>query len=305
MENTEDTKAVVKQVDLNKADELMGEMFAHTRKHLPKDLEGWVFRGQMDASWNLEPSVFRKGALDKYQNLFLESGHDKWQALENEMAIIDRFAAMVDSHGFQVPGNNEALRTTVSEARFDRLPHTLWEGVYALAQHYGVPTRLLDWSHKTLVGAYFACNLAAEYASDFRHGTSKQVKPPTRFAFWALNRQRTESEVSSLDIATDFIAAPAALIPNLKAQAGLFSVLRFAKNGAGRTPNSYRPPDLNLWLEGQKWSGEPLLYKFTLPIGQAGRLLAMLADADITAATVFPGLHSLELAMYETTLHRP
>jgi len=80
--------------------------------------DSW-FRGHIDDAWTLRPSVFRDRG---------------W--LEAEADMIKRFRQAVTSRIRCQPSND-------------------W-GWVCLAQHHGVPTRLLDWSENPLIGLYFA-----------------------------------------------------------------------------------------------------------------------------------------------------
>src|ERR1700679_3623933 len=84
------------------------------------DADPLWFRGHADAGWKLTPKLYRPEF----------DGAD-----ENEIR-----------HEFQ----SRALQLIQG-----RLPADKWEW-YFLMQHYGVPTRLLDWTENVLIAAYFA-----------------------------------------------------------------------------------------------------------------------------------------------------
>lgn len=85
------------------------------------------FRGQSDKSWNLEPGAFRcKGNYDE--------GSATWH--------------------FMLTATAERGRCSTD---FEWL---------CLMQHYGLPTRLLDWSESALVGLFFACEEKLYHSSD-------------------------------------------------------------------------------------------------------------------------------------------
>ena len=79
------------------------------------------WRGQSVADWNLIPRIFREHT-NQEQNLAL------------------KFKSRARVRHPDVPGRDD------------------WDGWLLLAQHYGLPTRLLDWTETPLVALFFACN---------------------------------------------------------------------------------------------------------------------------------------------------
>ena len=117
--------------------------------------QSWIFRGQNNARWQLMPSLFRSWKRGTSPGL--------------ELALIRLFISNANLAQLPIPNNSlgyysDSLKSTVRElsagATYD-YSHV----VFAIAQHSGVPTRLLDFTHSPLVAAYFAVNFDNLYKS--------------------------------------------------------------------------------------------------------------------------------------------
>jgi hypothetical protein len=133
--------------------------------------DAWIFRGHSDDHYVLSPSALRK------ENSFAEFGG--WKCIDNdpqiraELAVTRQFFNLADATGLALPEDSQALRAVIAnlvqEDYFKKLesgkevwpPREIWS-LLGIAQHYHVPTRLLDWTRRSFVAAYFAAKSVPE-----------------------------------------------------------------------------------------------------------------------------------------------
>jgi hypothetical protein len=188
-----------------------------------------------------------------------------------------------------------------------------WESLF-LAQHHGVPTRLLDWTKNPLVAAFFAAGGRPDRAgaiwclnasddfpfpsvlgrrarrSGFRVDVLRELVPATDVEFFQV---RTVAQGGPLATEPFFaLVEPPARDKRMEAQEGLFSVYVSLRGGADF-----------VWSHSDHIRGierserKKLLLELTIPADRKRAIRHELEDVGITAHRLFPDLEGLGMML--------
>ena len=314
-------------------------------------LKDWVFRGHEDATFELLPTTLRRSEYQDKFGPFANGPHLKsGTQIHHEFRLVHHFEAEVDRNGLRIPvrsihryffhtddslGNDKdsddpSPKSPTSRRKREAIRQQLFHctepyfGVkgtfppnevfdaFALAQHYGIPTRLLDWTTEAGIACYFAAHRALEKlwaASEQQRqsvldnlnkgeNNNSVIGLPDHIGIWCLNRHVVGIFLNEIlqkkGESIDFIWPIRAENPNLMAQKGLLTLHNHVLGHD--TPPDRRPLDViiseadeKLVVNPDKKGLYPIMRHYKLPFHQAIRLHHLLDNENVTAATLFPG----------------
>lgn len=266
---------------------------------------GIFWRGQWDATQNLVPSALGP-KKDKDQwfhrdpkwNLYANQLpiHEPEKQIEYEAALLKRFVDSCDDRGPVVPEDGQALRTALmrftdyqrecvcmglGKGSIEDWPPLEVRSALALAQHEGVPTRLVDFTYEPLVALYFAAEGVFRHEAKDWNGDLAIWCIPDRILNLARDKNGTiSSEYREFRQRLQIVSAPGSSNKNLLYQRGLFLL-----DQSPRQKGELRNP-VNL-LDALPDNLPPVL-KFTLPQTEAPKLLDLLMKWRYHYAALFP-----------------
>lgn len=175
------------------------------------------FRGQADYSWTLQPSIYRYNAFLRYQTVEYENN--------------------VLSAKPHIP--------------LPPLTHTDFDLEWLmLCQHYGIPTKLLDWSMDVLISLFFAC-----------HGNNERNEDGALFICNQNDYKIFSAFEDKVMDTQELVFVNTSIVnPRMRAQSGCFMLWGHAPLDREVSTESY-----DLWQYHEKIKGERFIKKLCIP----------------------------------------
>lgn len=153
----------------------------------------WLFRGTTDKTYKLIPKIGRETARAKKQDPQTRNRAQIPYSMHDERAVFGMFKQQARAHLSSPPQSDLE-----------------W---LAIAQHFGLPTRLLDWTDSLLVAAWFAVENGGAAKLDSAIWVSKGVR--------AIDM---DHQGEALNFAEPYSYRPPHINPRITAQGSVFVI---------------------------------------------------------------------------------
>jgi len=180
--------------------------------------KGYVFRGEADSTWKLIPNLLRNGNSTKlheaaYNICYIDDEDEKNEITpeiylrKEEAYVLNKFYECSNINGLKIP--NVDIYSQKGSNINDEWYSEGYQEIASLAQHYGMYTRMLDWTYDIFVALFFA----------FRERL-KKTDLNGNVRIWILNKNYIEIDNF---VPLKFVRPPYYSNKNISAQKGLLS----------------------------------------------------------------------------------
>lgn len=268
----------------------------------------WVFRGVENSKYGLTPSIFRKPKVIQNWLGISEPFPKKFEdQIRNEIILLQKYFSSANQIGLQIPGNwqyvldyNYAQWEPLSIESSSSYSFKNISESMALAQHYGIPTRLLDFTFSYEVAIYFACKDMIELVVQRAEGTRTPITEVKNASVWAINLAKIENRPKS---PIDHFVTPYCNNSYIKSQKGLFVVQKKFKEiweasqpALAKRPDDYDKSMLNIYNCLKESFGDDVddvIKRFTFSDSIKLELLDKLNSKGVNFFTLMPSFDNV------------